>query len=102
MPFHKDNVGAGGWQALKLWLDVNGHRRQEIEAGMMLTPVPVLIRYISSIMTLEPGDLILTGTPAGVGPVFPGDRITAGIVSNPALRVGVMVDVVEPAPVTAS
>ncbi len=45
----------------------------------MLFSVPKLISFCSSIMTLEEGDVILTGTPAGVGPVVPGQTISAGI-----------------------
>lgn len=45
----------------------------------MVFPVTELLSYISSIFTLEPGDLILTGTPEGVGPVEAGQTITAGI-----------------------
>ena len=61
----------GDWRALSMWLDVNGERRQACEAGAMIHSVPQLLIYISSIMTLEPGDLILTGTPKGVGQVPP-------------------------------
>ena len=42
---------------------------------MMLTPVTQLIAYISGFFTLMPGDIVLTGTPAGVGPLAPGDRL---------------------------
>jgi acylpyruvate hydrolase len=45
----------------------------------MIFSIPVLISYISSIMTLNEGDVILTGTPSGVGPVKAGQKITAGI-----------------------
>jgi 2-keto-4-pentenoate hydratase/2-oxohepta-3-ene-1,7-dioic acid hydratase in catechol pathway len=52
--------------------------------------IPLLISYISRVMTLEPGDLIATGTPAGVGPLRPGDQVEvelAGVsrVSNPVV-----------------
>lgn len=67
------------WEHFALWLDVNGDRRQSCHAGVMLHSVPSLLRYCSSIMTLESGDVIMTGTPSGVGPVFPGDVIEAGI-----------------------
>ncbi len=52
--------------------------RQERQAGgvsQMIFPIPFVIRYISQFMTLEPGDLIATGTPAGVGPLQPGDSL---------------------------
>ena len=54
---------------------VNGAERQRAAAGMMVFAIPTLLRYISSIMTLEPGDLVATGTPAGVGPLKDGDVV---------------------------
>ena len=54
---------------------VNGERRQLGNTSDLLFPVPALIAFISQIMTLEPGDVIATGTPAGVAPVVPGDRV---------------------------
>ena len=72
----------GPWVAVGLSPDrlqvscrVNGTSRQGGNTADLLFPVPVLIRFISSIMTLEPGDVIATGTPAGVAPVEVGDRI---------------------------
>lgn len=67
---------------------VNGEIRQHGRVSQMAFPIPLLIEYISAIMTLEPGDVIATGTPAGVGPIVHGDRIEVeipgvGIVSNP-------------------
>lgn len=58
---------------LKVETRVNGQVRQSGRTGMMAFPVAHLIRYISQSMTLEPGDLIATGTPAGVGPLLDGD-----------------------------
>ncbi len=80
-----DEVGDPG--ALDLWLDVDGVRRQHGNTRTMVFPVPVLVSYISQFMTLEPGDVIATGTPPGVGlgikpqPVFlqDGQRMRAGI-----------------------
>jgi len=54
-------------QAVELWLDVNGVRRQRGSTANMIFPVAELVAYLSRFMTLEPGDLIATGTPAGVG-----------------------------------
>ena len=56
----------------------------------MVFSIPALLSYISGIMTLEPGDLVLTGTPAGVGPLKPGDVVEVeipgvGILSNPVV-----------------
>src|SRR5262249_57401195 len=58
---------------------VNGETRQRGNTRDLLFPVPELIRFISSIMTLEPGDVIASGTPAGVAPVLVGDRIEVEI-----------------------
>jgi 2-keto-4-pentenoate hydratase/2-oxohepta-3-ene-1,7-dioic acid hydratase in catechol pathway len=58
---------------------VNGQLRQMASTRDMIFPVRELIAFISSIMTLEPGDLILTGTPAGVGILNPGDEVTVEI-----------------------
>jgi len=60
-------------------LSVNDTRRQFEKLNLMLFPPVQLVQYISSLMTLEKGDLVFTGTPAGVGPVKPGDKISASI-----------------------
>ncbi|KAN0076829.1 hypothetical protein V8E55_010684 [Tylopilus felleus] len=60
---------------LRLALKINGAVKQDGTTGDMIFRIPRLIEHISSIMTLEEGDLILTGTPSGVGPVTPGDAI---------------------------
>jgi len=64
---------------VNLWLKINGIIRQQGSTNQMIFPIPFLIEYISQIMTLEEGDLILTGTPAGVGPVNVGETLTGGI-----------------------
>jgi 2-keto-4-pentenoate hydratase/2-oxohepta-3-ene-1,7-dioic acid hydratase in catechol pathway len=64
-------------QTLSLQLTVNGEVRQAGHARDMIFPVPFVIAYLSRIFTLEPGDLIYTGTPEGVGPVHPGDELVA-------------------------
>ncbi|WP_296557348.1 fumarylacetoacetate hydrolase family protein [Pigmentiphaga sp.] len=73
-------------QDLRLWLDVNGKRRQDGSTRNMVFGVDFLVSYISRFTTLEPGDLIATGTPPGVGlgqkpPVYlkAGDVVTLGI-----------------------
>jgi fumarylpyruvate hydrolase len=58
-----------------IWLDVNGERRQTGDLGQMIWKVPEMIAYLSELFTLAPGDVILSGTPSGVGPVQPGDRL---------------------------
>jgi 2-keto-4-pentenoate hydratase/2-oxohepta-3-ene-1,7-dioic acid hydratase in catechol pathway len=54
---------------------VNGEERQRGRAADMAFAIPRLIAYISCVMTLEPGDVVATGTPAGVGPLAPGDTV---------------------------
>ena len=59
----------------KIELKVNGVTRQSSNLGMMIHPVPAIIAHLSRFYHLQPGDLIFTGTPEGVGPVVAGDRI---------------------------
>ena len=63
----------------QLWLKVDGTMKQDGNTKDMVFTIPHLIGYISRIMSLETGDLILTGTPSGVGPVVSGQTITAGL-----------------------
>ncbi|PLP99607.1 fumarylacetoacetate hydrolase family protein [Cupriavidus pauculus] len=62
-----------------IWLKVNGETRQEGDLTELIWSVADVIAYISEAMTLQPGDLIFTGTPAGVGTLNPGDAVTAGV-----------------------
>jgi 2-keto-4-pentenoate hydratase/2-oxohepta-3-ene-1,7-dioic acid hydratase in catechol pathway len=62
--------------ALRLQLWVNGERRQDGNTRDMIWDVPKLVEYASHVMTLNPGDLLSTGTPDGVGPLRPGDHVT--------------------------
>ncbi len=62
-----------------IWLDVNGERRQSGDLNQLIWKVPEVIATLSALFTLAPGDLIFTGTPAGVGPVQRGDRISGGV-----------------------
>ncbi|XP_002737432.1 oxaloacetate tautomerase FAHD1, mitochondrial-like [Saccoglossus kowalevskii] len=64
---------------IEIWLKVNDAMKQQGNTKNMIFKVPFLISFISQFMTLETGDLILTGTPSGVGPVSPGDVITCGL-----------------------
>jgi 2-keto-4-pentenoate hydratase/2-oxohepta-3-ene-1,7-dioic acid hydratase in catechol pathway len=69
---------------------VNGEVRQTGSTGDMVRDVAVLVSWISSVMTLLPGDLILTGTPAGVGPIAAGDQVSVsidgiGTLTNPVI-----------------
>ena len=68
---------------------VNGEVRQQGSTHDMLFPVPELVSYISGVMTLEPGDVILTGTPPGVGAVQRGDTMEVEIEGIGILRNGV-------------
>jgi fumarylpyruvate hydrolase len=62
-----------------IWLKVNGELRQSGDLAEMIWTVPEIIAELSALFTLRPGDLIFTGTPAGVGAVQRGDRLEAGI-----------------------
>lgn len=76
------------WRTLEVIGRVNGTVRQHGRASDMIFGVPDVIAYVSRIMTLEPGDIIATGTPEGVGPLAPGDIVEVevqgvGKLSNP-------------------
>lgn len=62
-----------------IWCTVDGKPRQRGSTANMIWNVPQLVAEISQLFTLEEGDLILTGTPEGVGPVLPGQKIAVGI-----------------------
>ncbi|CAH7670569.1 hypothetical protein BY996DRAFT_6417647 [Phakopsora pachyrhizi] len=67
---------------LNLWLKVNDQIKQNSSTQNMIFKIPELISYCSGIMTLEEGDLILTGTPAGVSQIKSGDKVEAGLEQN--------------------
>ena len=69
----------GDVQRLHFTLDVNGERRQRGDTAEMLFTVDRIIATVSRYMTLRMGDLLYTGTPAGVGPVRPGDTLRAAL-----------------------
>ena len=76
---------------LEVFCRVNGTLRQHGRATDMAFPIPFLLSYISQIMTLEPGDLVATGTPEGVGPLVEGDVVEVeitgvGVLRNPVVR----------------
>ncbi len=78
---------AGPWivpvedpSSLEVRTFLNGREVQRGSASIMAFPIPEIIRFISSVMTLEPGDLIATGTPAGVGRLSPGDLVCVEVV----------------------
>ena len=65
---------------------VNGEERQRATGSEMVFPIPDVLAYVSHIMTLEPGDLVLTGTPAGVGKLSPGDEVEVEVVGLSRVR----------------
>jgi 2-keto-4-pentenoate hydratase/2-oxohepta-3-ene-1,7-dioic acid hydratase in catechol pathway len=65
---------------------VNGARRQTGRTSLMVYPPAFLIRWISRMMTLMPGDVIATGTPAGVGPLVAGDTVEVSVAGVGVLR----------------
>lgn len=71
----------------RIWLAVNGEMRQEADIGDMIWSVREHVSILSQAMVLAPGDLVMTGTPAGVGAVLPGDVITGGVEGVGELRV---------------
>jgi len=62
-----------------LWLSVNGEMRQKDNSNLMLFNIPRMLSDISKVMALEEGDIILTGTPKGVGPMKGGDVVKCGL-----------------------
>jgi 2-keto-4-pentenoate hydratase/2-oxohepta-3-ene-1,7-dioic acid hydratase in catechol pathway len=70
---------------------VNGHLRQDSRTRELIFTIPELVAYITSIMTLLPGDIISTGTPSGIGPIVPGDSVTVSIEGVGALTNPVVV-----------
>lgn len=80
------DYGAADGLAVEGW--VNGVRRQASSTRELIFPIPKLVAFVSSVMTLLPGDIISTGTPAGIGPLAAGDRVTikvqgVGELTNP-------------------
>ena len=77
---------------VKIKTFLNGKLRQSSSTKNLIFPVPFLVRHISRIMTLYPGDVITTGTPAGIGPMQPGDKVDVqiegiGTLSNTIMKV---------------
>jgi 2-keto-4-pentenoate hydratase/2-oxohepta-3-ene-1,7-dioic acid hydratase in catechol pathway len=77
------NLGIEGW--------VNAEKRQSSNTSQLIFPVPELVAFVTRFLTLEPGDVITTGTPSGVGPLKPGDRMMVklegvGLLSNPCIE----------------
>jgi len=79
-------------QRLTVVTRVNGVEKQRASASEMVFPIPALLSYISHVMTLEPGDLVATGTPAGVAPLAPGDIVEIEIPGISRVSNGVKAD----------
>ncbi|MBA3341508.1 MAG: fumarylacetoacetate hydrolase family protein [Gemmatimonadaceae bacterium] len=84
------NVATGARDLTRLTVitRVNDEERQRASTSEMVFPIAMLLSYVSHVMTLEPGDILATGTPAGVGPLAPGDVVEVEVeglsmVSNP-------------------
>jgi 2-keto-4-pentenoate hydratase/2-oxohepta-3-ene-1,7-dioic acid hydratase in catechol pathway len=78
------------WKGVRVESRVNGEIKQSESTLAFIFPVDVVLRFISQVMTLLPGDLVLTGTPAGVGPLVAGDEVSVsvegiGSISNPVV-----------------
>jgi 2-keto-4-pentenoate hydratase/2-oxohepta-3-ene-1,7-dioic acid hydratase in catechol pathway len=67
------------WKGVRVESRVNGELKQSESTLAFIFPVDVILRFISQVMTLLPGDLVLTGTPAGVGPLVAGDEVTVSV-----------------------
>ncbi len=80
-------AGLGHVSQGRIWLSVNDEPRQEADVRQMLWDVPHIIAELSTFYKLKPGDLIFCGTPAGVGPVKPGDRLQGGVEGLEVLRI---------------
>lgn len=85
-PFVYSEVGTGD---LEISLRQNGEVRQEARTSQMIYSVAEIISFASQSLTLLPGDLILTGTPSGVGPIRAGDELVARVSDWPPLRITV-------------
>jgi fumarylpyruvate hydrolase len=74
----------------RIWLEVNGELRQDSDIAEMIWSVPEVIAELSTYFELQPGDLIFTGTPAGVGPLQPGDLVAGGVDGVATLQHGIV------------
>jgi 2-keto-4-pentenoate hydratase/2-oxohepta-3-ene-1,7-dioic acid hydratase in catechol pathway len=77
-PLHRAS-NIGHLSSGRIWLAVNGVVKQNADLGELIWSIPDIVATLSQSMTLQPGDLIMTGTPAGVGAIVPGDIVTGGI-----------------------
>jgi 2-keto-4-pentenoate hydratase/2-oxohepta-3-ene-1,7-dioic acid hydratase in catechol pathway len=87
-PIGQESAALPDLKSLEVITRVNGEERQRGKSSDMVFSIPMILAYISRVMTLEPGDLVATGTPAGVGPLSAGDTVEVEVVgiskvSNP-------------------
>ena len=85
-PIGTEAAPPGELASLEVVTHVNGEERQRARASDMVFGIPTLLAYISRVMTLEPGDVVATGTPAGVGPLNPGDEVEVQVVGLSSVR----------------
>ena len=80
-PWIETDLGALGLDPndLEITCTVDGEPRQSGRTSQLIFSIPFLVSYISQVMTLLPGDIVLTGTPSGVGPIRPGQRVECTI-----------------------
>ncbi|MFF3753242.1 fumarylacetoacetate hydrolase family protein [Streptomyces sp. NPDC002018] len=83
---------AGDPADFDILLTCNGERRQAVNTSALITPVPQIIAYASRMMTLNPGDVIFTGAPPGVGPIVPGDVLDTSISRLGAMTLPVLAE----------
>ncbi|KAG4081075.1 hypothetical protein HA402_010246 [Bradysia odoriphaga] len=88
-PIHLRSV-VGTLDKAAIWLDVNGERKQSSDIAQMIWNIPESIAYLSGLFELQPGDVIFTGTPEGVGAVVRGDIITGGVEGLGELRIKIV------------
>src|SRR5262249_61392283 len=67
------------WRGVQVETRVNGELKQSASTTSFIFPMDVIVRFISQVMTLLPGDIILTGTPAGVGSIVAGDKVAVSV-----------------------
>jgi 2-keto-4-pentenoate hydratase/2-oxohepta-3-ene-1,7-dioic acid hydratase in catechol pathway len=86
LPLGEESSAPDDLTTLTIVTRVNGQERQRASTAELVFPIPVLLAYISRHMTLEPGDLVLTGTPSGVGPLAAGDVVEIEVAGLSAVR----------------
>ena len=79
----------GSMENGRIWLAVNGDIQQDANLNQLIWKIPELISYLSQLFTLKPGDLIFTGTPAGVGAIVKGDVVVGGIDGMSGIKITV-------------